>query len=404
MNWMQLDQEYMMPTYNRLPITVAKGEGNYIMDEDGKKYLDLFTGLAVNILGHSHPYLMKKLEEQSKQFLHVSNFFLNKPAITLAHRLIEHSVKGKVYFGNSGAEATEAAVKLIHKWTSAQEESKQGIVVLKNSFHGRTLGVIRLTRQPGIYQDYPAADYPVYEIAAEDLEALEEVFKEKKPAALLMEPVLGSGGIMPLSNTFLQESEKLCRRYNVLFCMDEIQTGMGRTGKLFAYQHAGVEPDIILFAKGIGGGLPLGGLIAKTGLDELFQPGDHGTTFGPSPLSAALGNAVLDVLMEQGGMEQGREHANYLESQLEYLKVRSGNKIKEIRGKGMMLGILLNDDADEVKSIQQQLLRRGFMINVTQGKIIRLLPPLTLKKEEIDAFILALEEELAARRGGVSAT
>ncbi|WP_158735697.1 aspartate aminotransferase family protein [Alteribacillus sp. YIM 98480] len=404
MNWMELDQEYMMPTYNRLPITVAKGEGNYIIDENGKEYLDLFTGLAVNILGHSHPYLMKKLEEQSRQFLHVSNFFLNKPAITLAHRLIEHSVQGKVYFGNSGAEATEAAVKLIHKWTASQEETRQGIVVLKNSFHGRTLGVIRLTRQPGIYQDYPAADYPVYETEAENLIALEEVLKEKKPAALLMEPVLGSGGIMPLSNTFLQEAEKLCRQYNVLLCMDEIQTGMGRTGTLFAYQHAGVEPDIILFAKGIGGGLPLGGLIAKTGLDELFQPGDHGTTFGPSPLSAALGNAVLDVLMEQNGLEHGRENAEYLLNQLEDLQVRSDNKIKEIRGAGMMLGVLLDASGEEVKYLQQQLLKRGFMVNITQGTIIRLLPPLTLKKEETDAFILALEEELAARRGGVKTT
>ncbi|SDG92624.1 acetylornithine aminotransferase [Alteribacillus persepolensis] len=394
MNWMELDQEYIMPTYNRLPITVDKAEGNYLIDESGKRYLDLFGGLAVNVLGHSHPHLMETLHQQSSKFLHVSNFFLNKPAITLAHRLIEHSVKGKVYFGNSGAEAAEGAVKLIHKWSKQQSEEKSGVAVLKNSFHGRTLGVIRMTRQPGIYQDFPAADFPVYEAEAEDIASLENIFNEKQPAALLMEPVLGSGGIMPLSSDFLQKAEALCRRYNVLFCMDEIQTGMGRTGELFAYQRAQVTPDIILFAKGIGGGLPLGGFIARSGLDGMFQPGDHGTTFGPSPLSAALGNAVLDVLMEQGGLEEGRENAEYLWKQLESLQQETG-AIQDIRGAGMMLGIVLDADAKEVKNIQQRLLQRGFMINITQGTIIRLLPPLTLNKEETDAFVAALKGEIA---------
>ncbi|RSL31075.1 aminotransferase class III-fold pyridoxal phosphate-dependent enzyme [Salibacterium salarium] len=394
MSWSSLDQEYLMHTYQRLPIAIEKGEGNYLIDEEGTSYLDLFTGLAVNILGHSHPYLLRKLEEQAHQFLHISNVFLNKPAITLAQRLIDQSVQGKVFFANSGAEAVEASVKLIHQWKKQHDNTKNGIVVLENSFHGRTLGSIQLTRQAGIYQDFPAADYPVYETQAHDLESLEAVFQEKKPAALLMEPVLGSGGIMPLSEMFLEEAEKLCRQYGVLFCVDEIQTGMGRTGPLFAYQHTNVEPDIILFAKGIGGGLPLGGLIAKAGLGNLFQPGDHGTTFGPNPLSAALGNAVLDVLLDQGGLENGRDHANYLWSQLEYLKVRSGGKITEIRGRGMMLGILLKAGEGEVKNMQQQLLRRGFMVNVTQGTIIRLLPPLTLKKQETDSFVQALEEEL----------
>ncbi|RSL30437.1 aminotransferase class III-fold pyridoxal phosphate-dependent enzyme [Salibacterium salarium] len=401
MNWIDLDQEYLMNTYHRLPITIEKGEGNYLIDEAQNSYLDLFTGLAVNILGHSHPYLLKKLEEQAHQFLHISNVFLNKPAITLAQRLIEQSIEGKVFFANSGAEAAEASVKLIHKWKKQQSEIKNGIVVLENSFHGRTLGSIQLTRQAGIYQDFPAADYPVFETNAHDLEALEKMFQEKKPAALLMEPVLGSGGIMPLSKAFLEGAEKLCRHYNVLFCIDEIQTGMGRTGALFAYQHTAVKPDIILFAKGIGGGLPLGGLIAKTGLDTLFEPGDHGTTFGPSPLSAALGNAVLDVLLDQHGLEYGRENADYLWSQLEDLKNRSAGKVTEIRGKGMMLGILLKADEKEVKSMQQKLLRRGFMVNVTQGTIIRLLPPLTLKKLEADSFVQALEEEMSVLTGGV---
>ncbi|MGY4689651.1 aspartate aminotransferase family protein [Salibacterium sp. K-3] len=404
MNWMNMDKQYMMDTYQRLPIAVAKGEGNYLYDEEGNSYLDLFTGLAVNILGHSHPHLMKKLEEQSRQFLHISNVFLNTPAITLARRLVEETFPGRVFFANSGAEAAEGAVKLIHKWKKTQTVPGDGIVVLENSFHGRTLGTVQLTRQQNIYQDFPAADYPVYETIPEDLEALEALFQEKKPSALLMEPVLGSGGIMPLSREFLEGAAALCRRYQVLFCLDEIQTGMGRTGELFAYQHTDVTPDLLLFAKGIGGGLPLGGFIAGEGLDTLFEPGDHGTTFGPNPLSAALGNAVLDVLLEQDGLEIGREQAAYLWNSLEYLKVRSGGVLREIRGHGMMLGLRLQALPEDVQRIQQQLLRRGFMVNVTQKTIIRLLPPLTLEKKDIDKFVGALEEELSScPKGGIHA-
>ncbi|SFP01913.1 aspartate aminotransferase family protein [Salibacterium halotolerans] len=394
MNWMNRDQQYIMNTYQRLPIAVTKGEGNYLYDEEGNSYLDLFTGLAVNILGHSHPYLVQKLEEQAGQFLHISNVFLNTPAITLAERLVKETFPGKVFFSNSGTEAVEAAVKLIHKWKKQDTDEKDGIAVLGNSFHGRTLGAVKLTRQENVYQDFPAADYPVYETAPEDLEALERLFQEKKPAAFMMEPVLGSGGIMPASRSFLEGAAALCRRYRVLFCLDEIQTGMGRTGELFAYQHTDVTPDLLLFAKGVGGGLPLGGMIAREGLDTLFTPGDHGATFAPSPLSAALGNAVLDVLLEQGGLEQGKENAGYLWNSLEYLKVRSGGLLREVRGQGMMLGLRLQVSPEDVQRIQKQLLRRGFMVNVTQQTIIRLLPPLTLKPEDTDAFTGALEEEL----------
>lgn len=398
MNWMERDQNAIMSTYQRLPIAVEKGEGNYLFDTEGKSYLDLFTGLAVNLLGHSHPYLLKKLKEQSEKFLHISNIFLNQPAIELAERMIEHSIPGKVFFANSGAEATEAAVKLVHKWKKEQKEEKNGIVVLEKSFHGRTLGVVKLTRQPGIYQDFPAADYPVFETIPEDLDQLESVLIKEKPAAFLAEPILGSGGITPLSTDFLQGAEALCRKHNVLFCIDEIQTGIGRTGTFFAYQQAGVTPDMILFAKGIGGGLPLGGIIAGDKLENKFAPGDHGTTFGPSPLSAALGNAVMDVLFEQNGLKEGRQRADYFRQQLEGLQFELKTQIEEIKGMGMMLGVKLDADAEKVKSIQEALLHRGFMVNIAQQTIIRLLPPLTLQKEEADSFIQAFKEELISRR------
>ncbi|TWI55860.1 aspartate aminotransferase family protein [Halalkalibacter nanhaiisediminis] len=393
-NWIERDQQSIMSTYGRLPIVIERGEGNYLFDESGKKYLDLFTGLAVNILGHSHPAIIKALTEQGTSFLHISNVFYNKPAITLAERLINHSIKGKVFFTNSGAEATEAALKLVHKWSKEQREDRSGVVVLKKSFHGRTLGALKLTRQPGVYQDFPVTDIPVFEVEPHDTQALEDVFRTHKPAAIIVEPVLGSGGIVPLEESYLQEIEKLCRSYGVLCCMDEIQTGVGRTGEFFAYQHAGIEPDVILFAKGVGGGLPLGGIIVAERFSHLFKPGDHGTTFAPSPLSAALGNAVIDVLINEGQLVKGAEMAAQLFSKIDSLKQKYPERIVGVRGKGMMLGIVMNAEASVVKSIQQQLLDKGIMVDVTQQTIIRLLPPLTMKSKEVDFLIDTLEEQI----------
>ncbi|MBU8906769.1 aspartate aminotransferase family protein [Desertibacillus haloalkaliphilus] len=395
-DWKSLDQTYIMSTYNRLPIAIERGVGNHLYDVDGKAYLDLFTGLAVNILGHSHPAIVKTIKDQGEKFLHISNVFLNPPAITLAKTLVENSIPGKVFFVNSGAEATEAALKLIHKWKQTLESDRDGIVVLKKSFHGRTLGALKLTRQPNVYQDFPVTSTPVYEVDPGDLEQVEELFKTKKPLAILMEPVLGSGGIVPLEADYLQGIEKLCKEHQVLFGIDEIQTGIGRTGKLFAYQHSNITPDLILFAKGVGGGLPLGGLISGEKLANLFQPGDHGTTFAPSPLSAALGNTVLDVLLHEGQLQAGKEHADYLWGRLLHLKESYPALIEDIRGIGMMIGIATKETAANVKQFQKQMLDEGYLIDVTQQTIVRLLPPLTLTRAEIDDFIVAFEKNLNA--------
>ncbi|GAE24701.1 acetylornithine aminotransferase [Halalkalibacter wakoensis JCM 9140] len=392
--WIERDQQVIMPTYGRLPIVIERGEGNYLFDDNGKRYLDLFTGLAVNILGHSHPELQKALRNQATQFLHISNYFYNKPAIALAEKLTAHSIKGKVFFANSGAEATEAALKLIHKWSKNQQEERRGVVVLKKSFHGRTLGALKLTRQEGVYQDFPVTDTPVYEVEPHNLEALEEIFTVHKPAAMIVEPVLGSGGIVTLEEEYLQGLSELCKKFNVLCCMDEIQTGVGRTGTFFAYQHANIEPDLILFAKGIGGGLPLGGIIVADRYANLFKPGDHGTTFGPSPLSAALGNAVIDVLMEQGQLKEGNKVAKELHHSLEKLQGKLPNVVTAVRGKGMMIGVVMNLDGKLVKEIQSDLLQEGLMVDVTQQTIIRLLPPLTLTSEEVQLFINVFEKKI----------
>ncbi|WP_289139072.1 aspartate aminotransferase family protein [uncultured Brevibacillus sp.] len=396
MDWRSLDEQYIVSTYKRLPIAIAKGEGNYLYDTNGKKYLDLFTGLAVNVLGHSHPRILGALREQGEQFLHISNVFLNQPAIRLAQRLVEHTIPGKVFFTNSGAEATEAAIKLIHKWTKTEGAGREGIVVLRNSFHGRTLGAVRLTRQAHVYQDFPQPAFSVFELDAEDAAGLRELCQKVKPAAVLMEPVLGSGGVVPLSGTFLQDVSAICQEEGMLFAMDEIQTGMGRTGKLFAYQHTAVTPDLILFAKGVGGGLPLGGVIAGRKLMNQFKPGDHGTTFAPSPLSAALGNAVMDELLDPAFAKSVDEVIAYLWDQLEALRKRLGDQLQALRGKGMMVGISLTVSPEEASHLQQQLLDEGILVDVTQKTIVRLLPPLTLTKEDVDRFMEVFARLLTA--------
>lgn len=380
-----------MSTYQRLPLVIAKAQGNYLYDINGNRYLDLFTGLAVNILGHNHPKIQKALHDQSQQFLHISNYFFNLPAIRLAKRLIHHSLQGgKVFFTNSGAEATEAAIKLIHKWQERHHQ-KTGIVVVKNGFHGRTLGALRLTRQPAVYQNFPTIAIPVYEVSPNNQTELEQICSGYQPAAILVEPILGSGGVQTLQPEFLKQIETLCRKQQMLFCIDEIQTGVGRTGKLFAYQHDQLQPDLILFAKGIGGGLPLGGIIVAEPHTTLFQPGDHGSTFAPSPLSAALGNAVLEVLLDDGQLEAGKEVASYLWNQLAQIIQAYPSYFAGMDGKGMMIGLRTHFPPQKAKDIQARLIQKGILIDVTAKTILRLLPPLTLTKEEVDYLIHQLE-------------
>lgn len=392
-DWNERNHQALMNTYGRLPLVIERGEGAELIDEDGKRYLDFITGLAVNILGHSHPDIVQTLRDQGEKFLHISNLYVNKPAVELAERLIQETFPGRVFYTNSGAEATEAVVKLIHKWTKTQEQ-RDGIVVLKKSFHGRTLGALKLTRQPGVYQDFPVSDFPVYDVEPHDLEALETILREQKPAALLMEPVLGSGGVLPLEASYIEQAAALCETYGVLFCMDEIQTGIGRTGELFAYQHTAVQPDVVLFAKGIGGGLPLGGIIVKEAHKDLFKPGDHGTTFAPSPLSSALGNTVLKLLLDDGVLAAGKRASKILLDGLDDLKKEHEDKIETIRGLGMMLGVVTKLEPKSVKLIQHKLLERGMLVDVTQQTIIRLLPPLIVSDEQIHYFLNLFNEVL----------
>ncbi|GAB6421480.1 aminotransferase class III-fold pyridoxal phosphate-dependent enzyme [Bacillus luti] len=386
-DWFQLDKEYMMSTYCRTQVAMERGEGCKLYDVDGKEYLDLFSGVGVNVLGYNHPKIVQTTMEQVTKSLHLPFHFLNPVAIEYAKKLVDNSLgNGKVFYTNSGTEATETTLKLIDKYRAITNEERDGVVVLKNSFHGRTLGALHFTRQENVYQNFPKTSIPVYEVERENIEQLEETIINEKPIAIMLEPVLGSGGIYPLSSEYLHGVQHLCDTYNVILIVDEVQSGMGRTGKLFAYQNFNITPDIIQIGKGAGGGIPLGGIIVGEKLCDVFSPGDHGTTFAHSSMGAALGLTVLNTLIEDGLMQEAYEMSHYFNEKLQAIQKENSYYVQEVRHAGMMFGISVNDTNENVKKLQLELMEKGILVDVTQGNIIRLLPPYIITKEEIDAF------------------
>jgi len=387
-DWFQLDKEYLMSTYRRMPVAIKRGEGCKLYDVNGKEYLDLFSGVGVNILGYNHPNIVKTTHEQVEKSLHLPFHFLNPVAIEYAKKLVDYSLKdGKVYFTNSGAEATEATLKLIHKYRYITGQKRDGIIVFQESFHGRTLGALHFTRQESVYQDFPRTSIPVYEVERENLKELERTILKENPIAIMLEPILGSGGIYPLSGEYLKGVEELCKQYNMLFIVDEVQSGIGRTGKLFAYQHFGITPDIIQFGKGAGGGTPLGGIIVGSRLYDTFSPGDHGTTFAHSPIGTALGLTVLNTLIDEGLMHSSYEMSLYLNEKLQKIQEDNPSFIGEVRHCGMMFGISIHETHKNVEKLQLELLNKGMLVDLTNGNTIRLLPPYIITKTEIDEFI-----------------
>ncbi|MED4793464.1 aminotransferase class III-fold pyridoxal phosphate-dependent enzyme, partial [Priestia megaterium] len=375
-DWFQLDKEYLMSTYRRMPVAIKRGEGCKLYDVNGKEYLDLFSGVGVNILGYNHPNIVKATHEQVEKSLHLPFNFLNPVAIEYAKKLVDYSLKdGKVYFTNSGAEANEATLKLIHKYRYITGQKRDGIIVFQESFHGRTLGALHFTRQESVYQDFPRTSIPVYEVERENLKELERTILKENPIAIMLEPILGSGGIYPLSGEYLKGVEELCKQYNMLFIVDEVQSGIGRTGKLFAYQHFGITPDIIQFGKGAGGGTPLGGIIVGSRLYDTFSPGDHGTTFAHSPIGTALGLTVLNTLIDEGLMHSSYEMSLYLNEKLQKIQEDNPSFIGEVRHCGMMFGISIHETHKNVEKLQLELLNKGMLVDLTNGNTIRLLPP-----------------------------
>lgn len=383
-------EKCIVNTYKRPSIVIEKGRGCKVWDTDGKSYIDFVAGVAVCSLGHSHPRVVKALCSQADILFHVSNLYYTVPQVELALWLVEHSFADKVFFCNSGAEANEAAIKLARKYFSTNNEKERyKIISMERSFHGRTMATLSATGQDKVKKGYD----PILEgfdfVPFNDIDALANKINSST-CAVLLEPVQGEGGLWCPAPGYLKEVRKLCDKTGALLVFDEIQTGIGRTGKLFAYQHFGVEPDIMTLAKALGNGLPIGAMLAKEHVASAFVHGSHASTFGGTPVVTAAALEVLKVLSEEKVIEHCSRIGAYFMERLMWLKSRHSS-IRDVRGIGLMLGIELDTEGEPVVN---KCLEKGFLVNCIQGNVIRFIPPLIISKQEIDDLVLCIDEIL----------
>lgn len=384
-----LDKKYYMNTFGaRAGIVLDHGEGVYVYDSDGNKYLDMLGGIAVNVLGHGNPALVKAISEQAARLIHCSNLYYNAPQALLAERLCRLSGMDKAFFGNSGAEANEAAIKLVRAYFYKQGKPRKGILSVENSFHGRTLATITATGQAKYNKAYAPLPEGFSYIPFNDLEALMAALNEDV-GALILELIQGESGIHPLDYEYVQAAAALCKNTGTLLVIDEIQTGMGRCGTFTAAQLYDVKPDLLTLAKGLAGGVPIGVCLAGDKVAAAFEPGDHGTTFGGNPLATRAALAVLDEMERLSLMEQAERMGEYFRSAAEAMADRLHINL-EIRGFGLMLALeSARFDALALKSALQD---KGVLVNAIAPRTLRLLPPLIIDENDLDAFIEALED------------
>jgi len=381
---------YLMHTYNRYPIILRKGRGMKVWSSDGKEYLDFVGGIAVNCLGHCHPKVVIAVQKQVQRLIHVSNYYHIEPQIKLAKILVENSFADKVFFCNSGAEANEAAIKLARRYfREVLGQNRFEIITALNSFHGRTFAALTATGQEKFHKGFEPLVPGFGYVAFNDIDALEAAVT-KHTCAILLEPIQGEGGVKIPDPDYLQDVRKLCDKHGILMMFDEVQTGIGRTGKLFAYEHFGVTPDIMTLAKGLGGGLPIGAMLATDKVAAGFEPGAHASTFGGNPLVCAAAAAALDVILEDGFiLDQCRRMGKHFRLRLEDLKKEFPNIISDVRNMGLLVGMELTREG---ASIVKTCMERGVLINCTAGNILRFTPPLIVTEKEIDHLVDILEQ------------
>jgi acetylornithine/N-succinyldiaminopimelate aminotransferase len=378
-------------TYKRFPIVLERGQGCTLWDTQGRRYTDFVAGIAVCNLGHAHPRIADAVARQAKKLVHVSNLYYTIPQTELARMLVEHSFADRVFFGNSGAEANEAAIKLARKYFKDKKQPERfHIVSMEKSFHGRTMATLSATGQDKIKQGFD----PVLEgfsfVPFNDINALKAAINART-CAVMLEPIQGEGGICCPDPEFLQQVRRICDQRGVLMILDEIQTGMGRTGTLFAHEQYGVTPDIMTLAKALANGLPIGAMLATEPVAAAFGFGAHASTFGGTPLVAAAALETLKIMDEEKIVDRARDTGIYFKDALKELK-RRHRCIVEVRGKGLLLGIQMNGPADELVTV---FMEKGFLVNCVQGDTLRFVPPLIIQKNEIDALIQCLDEVLA---------
>ena len=380
-----------LPVFNRYKIVLDHGEGVYVFDNNGRKYIDFLAGIAVNVLGHAYVPLVKTIAEQAGRMIHCSNLYYTQAQADAAERLVRLSGLGKAFFANSGAEANEGAIKIAHKYAHAKDPEKSQIITAWHSFHGRTLATLTATGQPKYHEGFgplPAGfDYVHYG----EIEALARMMSAKT-CAVMLETIQGEGGVHVPTAEYLKRVRELCYEHGALLIFDEIQSGMGRTGKLFAYEHFGVKPDIVTLAKGLAGGVPIGAFVVTDEVAGAFHAGDHGTTFGGNPLACAAANVVLDTVQKEGILGHVDKVGAYFREKLEGFRKKHPTLIKEVRGMGLLLGMELTTEG---RGIVDECLAQGAIINCTAGNVLRFVPPLIVKEAHIDELCAILEPILA---------
>ena len=387
----EMGELYLAPNYKRIPLAFFRGQGARLFTEDGVEYLDFTSGIAVCNLGHTHPRLVSALKKQAELLWHTSNLFYTEPQARLAMKLSELTFADQVFFANSGAESVESALKLARKCAQDNfSKEKHIFIALENSFHGRTMGALSVTGQPKYWQGFEPLVPGVVFVPPNDMEALKLAFSEKV-CAIILEPIQGEGGVYPLNKEFILLAKELCEKHKALLIFDDVQTGIGRTGKLFAYEHFGLEPDLLCSSKALANGLPLSALLGKKEVMAHLTPGAHASTFGGNPITCAVAIEVLNIVSEEGFLEEVALKGRVLKEKLEGLAKEHADLIKEVRGIGLLLAIEFYEPAER---IFKGLLEKRVLVTMPKPNIIRLTPPLTINYREIDYFVEALEQAL----------
>jgi len=391
--WIEKSDRYIMKTYGRYPIVPVRGEGCRLWDADGKVYLDFLGGVAVNNLGHCHPRVVKALQEQAATLIHCSNYYQIPQQIELAELLCSHSFADRAFFCNSGAEANEAAIKLARKYSRdiAGRPERYGIITAADSFHGRTMATVSATGQEKVQRFFDPLLHGFSHVPFNDIDAMAAAVTADT-CAVMLEPIQGEGGVNIPAHDYLAKVRELCDRHKLLLILDEVQVGMGRTGKMFAHEHFGIAPDIMTLAKALAGGAPIGTMLAREEIAAAFVPGTHGSTFGGNPLVCAAALATVRTLLEDGILNRAEEMGDYLLGELEALQQRYPGLVKEVRGIGLMIGMGLAVPGGDIVKRGHEL---GLLLNVTHDTVLRFVPPLTVSKAEVDEMIGILDGILA---------
>lgn len=385
-------EKYYLPVFGRYPMVMELGQGCRVWDNEGNEYVDAFAGIAVNSLGYNHPVLVKAISEQAAKLMHCSNLYYTEIQAKALRVVAEATGMDRIFFANCGAEGNEGAMKLARKYGVSKAPTKYKIISADESFHGRTFDTLAATGHDYYHVGYGPLSPGHVLVPYGDIKALEAQMDDDV-CAVLLEPIQGEGGVHVPSDEYLQQVRALCDKHDALLIFDEVQTGVARTGKWFAYMHSGVKPDILTFAKGIGGGFPVAGFAVPERLAHVFKPGDHGGTFGGNPLACAAVYATLTTIKSEGLVDKVAEKGEYFKNELRKLQEKYPDKVTDIRGCGLMLGM---EVAGEGKPIVESCLANNVIVNCTAGNVIRIVPPLIISKEEIDIVVAALDKALAA--------